>query len=160
MSCGLHVSVSSYSISQPVCWQRIVKNANTIAHINKLTKTTIWKQELWLKAYHTAKNWLIWHVYITIWKITHWACKICSDWQLMGLDSESCWQLGKTLNNEQIHNNINKPKNNAILTLWLNTSIRICINNFLYFCLAEEALVSAHPLMLNTRSEQSIITQI
>jgi len=78
----------------------------------------------------------------------------------MGLDSESCWQLGKTLNNEQIHNNINKPKNNAILTLWLNTSIRICINNFLYFCLAEEALVSAHPLMLNTRSEQSIITQI
>jgi len=39
--------------------------------------------------------------------------------------------------------------------LWLNTGSRLCVDNFLYFSLAEEALIPTHHLMLNASSKHT-----
>jgi len=41
------------------------------------------------------------------------------------------------------------------MILRLRTSSMLCFDNSLYFSFAEEALISAHHLMLNTSSEKT-----
>jgi len=44
---------------------------------------------------------------LTFWKLAYWACLICSDGSNWWCDS-ILNDVGKTVNNQRIHNNINK----------------------------------------------------